>query len=106
MTLHRTNADVELFGNLRIGVTQGDQAQHVPLPLAQLVAVSLVDPRRQLGAEGRLQVGVADGGAAHRLDQLGVGGLLEHVAAHAGLQGAAGKGGLVLHRQHDDLRLR
>ena len=40
------------------------------------------------------------------LDQLLVGGLLEDVAERAGLQRLAGEGGLVLHRQHDDRRLR
>ncbi len=103
VALHRADADVEPLGDLGIGVAQRDQAQDVALAVAQIVAVTAGLTRGQARAQRRLQVGVTGGGAAHRLHQLRVGGLLEHVTAHAGLQGAAGKGGLVLHRQHDDL---
>ena len=63
---------------------------------------------RRLGgharAELRVEVGLAGGGAADGLDELVVGGLLEHVGPRAGAQRLAREGGLVLHRQHGDLR--
>ena len=55
-----------------------------------------------LRAEPRVEVGVAGGGEPDRLQQLLVGGLLEHEAERAGLQRLAGEGGVVLHREHDD----
>ncbi len=61
--------------------------------------------RREARAQRRLQVGVAGGGAANRLHQLGIGRLLEHVTTYSRLQRAAGEGELVLHRQHDHLGL-
>ena len=54
------------------------------------------------GAEARVEVVLAGRGEADRLEQLLVGGLLEHEAERAGLQRLTGEAGVVLHRQHDD----
>ena len=81
--LDRPHRQIQLLGDLGVRVSEGDHPQHLDLALGQPVGRA----GRRLGgdarAEARVQVGVARGGAANRLDQLGLGGLLEHVAERA-----------------------
>src|ERR1700761_8634999 len=60
----------------------------------------------ELGAELRVEVGAALGGELDRAHQLGVGGVLEHVADGAGAQRRPGEGRVVLHGEHHNLGLR
>ena len=103
--LDRAHRQVQLFGDLGVGVPERDQPQHVDLALGEVVRRS----RRRLGgdarAEPRVQVALAGRRAAHRFDELVVGGLLEHVAERARAERLARERRLLLHRQHDDLRL-
>jgi hypothetical protein len=101
--LDGSHAQVELLGDLVVGVAESDQAQHLQLPLGEIVRGGGIRLRRQAGAELRLQVGPALRRHPDRLDQLLAGSLLEDVTEDTGLQGLARERGLVLHRQHDDL---
>ena len=66
-------------------MTKGDHPQHLDLALGETVRQT----RRRLGRDPRpepgVQVGLPGGGAADRLDELGLGSLLEHVAERAGV---------------------
>ena len=62
--------------------------------------------RGDASAELRVEERAPIRGRAHRLHELLVGGLLEHVTAGAGLEGLAGEGGVLVHGQHDHVRLR
>src|SRR3954453_3527119 len=106
--LDRARGEEQLFGDLGVGVPESDQAQDLDLAFAEVVrrprgAGGL---RGEPGAEARVEVVLPDGGQADRLEQLLVGRLLEHEAERAGLQRLAGETGVVLHRQHDDVRVR
>ena len=61
---------------------------------------------REPRAELRMQIGAPARQRPHRLDQLGVGRLLQHVAERARPHRLARESGVVLHREHDDLGLR
>ena len=104
--LDRAHAQVELLGDLVVGVSERDQPQHLELALGEVVGCRRVRFRRKASAELRLQIGATLGGHAHGLDQLLAGGLLEDVAEDAGLERLARERGLVLHGEHDDLGIR
>ena len=100
MGLHRADAQVELVGDLVVGVAERDQAQHVELALGQVAGRAARSRGR--GGHARAELGVEPGAAAggsHRLDQLGAGRLLEHVAAGARAQGLARERRVLLHGQ-------
>ena len=100
--LDRADAEVELLADLRVRVAERDQAQDLELALGEVVGRPGGRRRGgEPGAELGVEVGPALRGRADRLHELGVGGLLEHVAARAGLQRLARERGVVLHRQHD-----
>ena len=56
----------------------------------------------EAAAEAGIEVGPAAGDGSDRVDELVLGALLEHVAARAGGQCAAGEERIALHREHDD----
>ena len=103
--LDRAHREEELPGDLRVRVAERDQAQHLDLALREVVGRAgrrlTCDPCAERG----VQVGLAGRGTAHRLDQLGIGGLLEDVADRARAQRLPRVRGRILHRQHDDLRV-
>ena len=106
MRLDGAHRQEQLLGDLGVGVAERDQPQHLDLALGEVVG----RPGRRGSAAMRapsrgFRYVLAGGGAAHRLDQLVVGGLLEHVAERAGAERLARERGLLLHRQHDDLRV-
>jgi hypothetical protein len=82
-------------------VAESDEAEDLELALGQVVR-SVGRLGGQPGSQVRLEVRAALGGETHRLDELGVGSLLEDVAQHAGLHGLAREGGLGLHGQDHD----
>ena len=57
-------------------------------------------------AQPRVQIAFVGGRAPYGLHELVVGGLLEHVPDRAGAERVPRERRLLLHRQHDDLRLR
>ena len=61
---------------------------------------------REAGAEQRVDVAAARGDLVDRLDELGVGGLLQQVPVRARCEGLADVRGVVLHREHEHLRRR
>src|SRR3954454_736687 len=104
--LDRAHAQVQLPGDLRVRVAEGDQPEDLDLALGQVVgrAGGLGRRCRDAGAELRVQERAAARGGAHGLHELLVGGLLEDVAARPGLEGLARERGVLLHREDDDLR--
>ena len=90
---------IQLPGDLLVRVAERDQAQDLALALGQVVVgLAHHEPRR----ERRVHV---DAVVEHRVDgvgELGVGGVLDDVALRAELEGLAGVGRLVLHREDDD----
>ena len=97
MGLDRLDGYEQLAGNLFVGVTPGDQAQHFALPRAQLVELGVqVDSRRhRSAAEGvehkpgqtRRENCVSGRHGGQRLDQLGGRDRFGHVAAGTGADG-------------------
>ncbi len=108
MRLDGAHAQVQLPGDLGVGVAERDQAQHRDLALGQVVGRP--GRLRRLGGEPRpeprVEVGVALGGEPHGLEQLVVGRLLEDEAERAVAQRLAGERRVVLHGEHDDRGLR
>ena len=104
--LDRAHRQIQLGGDLGVGVAEADHPQDVDLALGQAVGRS----RRRLGGDSRsqpwVQVRVAHGRPAHRFDELCLGRLLEDVAERAGAERLARVRRLVLHREHDDLGIR
>ena len=74
--------EVELLADLGVGVPECDQAQDLDLALGEVVgrARGFGGAAASARAQARVEIRVAGGGAAHRFDQLLVGGLLEDVA--------------------------
>ena len=101
--LDRADAEVELLGDLVVGVAQRDQAQNLQLTVGEVVGRRGLRLRREPRAQLGLKIGLADRRHSHRLDKLLAGRLLEDVGEDAGLQRLAGEGRLVLHGEDDDL---
>jgi len=97
--LDRPDGKREPLSDLGVRVPERDQAQDVAFARRQLAAAA---PAGRELADVRGDVPLARGHAPHRLDELGVRRLLEHVAARPEAQGAAGERGVVLHGQDDD----
>ncbi len=104
MGFDRAHRDVQLRGDLGVGMPERDQAQNVDLALRQVVRRPWRRLCRQARPESRVQVALAGRREPHRLDQLAVGGLLEDVGGRAGRHRLTRVGGLLLHRQHHDSR--
>src|SRR5918996_2938587 len=98
MRLDGAHAEVEPARDLAVGVAERDQTEHVELALGQ-VAGRAARGGRHARSELGVEPGAAAGGGPDRLDELGAGRLLQHVALGAGPQRFAGKGGVLLHRQ-------
>jgi hypothetical protein len=101
--LHGANGDEELSTDLGIAQPERKAFADFELPIRQSTRPfrRLLDrqPCTQFGIQKALTVcGGADGG-----DQLGIGGIFEHISQDAAAKSAAGVDGLVLHRQHNDL---
>ena len=101
--------DEQHLRDLLIRVAEREQAQHLALPVGERVARSppgRVDLRlREPGAERRMHVAPTRSDLAHRLHDLGVGRLLQHVAARAGGERLANVRRIVLHREHQHASL-
>src|SRR3954454_8642896 len=86
--LDRAHAQVEPARDLRVRVAERDQPQNLDLALGQVIRQAA--RRRRLGreprAQPRIQVRLPLRGQPHRLQQLLVGRLLEHVAQCPGPQ--------------------
>src|SRR6478672_8902830 len=110
MRLRRSHGDVELLRDLLVRVTQCQEPQDLALAVGERVlfgAPALVRFRLdEPGAELGVHVAPPAGHFPDRRDQLGVGGLLEDIAARAGLERLAHVARVMLHREDEYLRLR
>src|SRR4249919_3774171 len=101
--------DVEQLGDLLVRVAEREQPQHFSLTFGKWVGSLLVTlPRLRLEkprAEGRVQLLLTARDLPHRLHDLGVRSLLEHVAARALREGLAHVARVVLHREDEHLRV-
>ena len=108
--LGRAHRDVEHLRDLLVRVAEREQPQHLPLAVrerillgaAALLGLGRDEPRTQR----RMDVAAAAGDLPDRGDELGVGRLLQHVAARAGRERLADVARIVLHREHQHLRPR
>ena len=93
--------------DLGVRVAQRDQPQHLDLALGEVVRGARGLRRRggERSAQPRVEVGAAFGHPAHRVDELVVGGLLEHVSGGARAQRAARELRVLLHREDHDVRI-
>jgi hypothetical protein len=98
--LDRAHAEVHLRGDLLVRVPEGDRPQDLALATGEVVVGARGEPR----SERRVHVHRAVEGRADGLDELRVGGVLQHVGRGAPLERELGVGGLVLHREHHDAR--
>ena len=102
MRLDGAHAEEELRGDLGVRVAERDQPQDLHLALGEVVRRPGGLRRRRGDARAELgrEEGAARRGDADGLDELVVGGLLEHVGARAGLERLARERGVLLHGQH------
>src|SRR5919201_866742 len=109
VSLHRLHADHELLGDLLRRVRLGDQLQHLELARRQDLEV-VVPALDDVLDEARDRRGVEERLAAHRpphrLDDVVVGVRLEHVPRGAGLERLEQELLAVVHRQHQEAKLR
>ena len=98
---------IELLGDLGVRVAERDQPQDLDLALGEVVRRPRGLGRRggECSAEPRVEVGAALGHPPHGVDELVVGGLLEHVAGGAGAQRPARELRVLLHREDHDVRV-
>ena len=107
MRLDGTHREEELLGDLGVGVAQGDEPQDLDLALGEVVR----RPRRlrrrggEHRAQARIEVRAALGHPPHGVDELVVGGLLEHVAGRARTQRPPRELRVLLHGEDDDVRV-
>ena len=107
--LGRAHGDEEHLRDLLVRVPEREQAQHLALALRErillrappLLGVGGEEPR----AEAGMHVPLARRDRADRADDLGVGGLLQHVAARTRVERLAHVARVVLHREHEHLRV-
>src|SRR4051812_35326401 len=104
-----SHRDEELLRDLLVGVAEREQAQDLALPLRERIvrgALAFLGlGGEQSRAELGMQVAAAGRDLAHRVHDLVVGRLLEHVAARAGRKCLAHVARVVLHREHADLHV-
>ena len=101
--------DAQELRDLLVRVPESQQTQHVPLALRQRVALDaealLRLGRDQPRSERRIDMSASACHLANRRDDFGVGRLLQHVAGRAGGERLAHVARIVLHREHEHLRL-
>ena len=109
-----SHRDEQRFCDLLVGVAGSKQSQHLGLPRRERVGGGVLGcfqvgvrlAAHEPGTEHRMQVLASRRDRTHGAEQLFVGGLLQQIAARALLERLAHVGGVVVHREHENRRLR